>query len=1284
MGLAVVALLGLIILSLLAMFGEGALRTQIETRLSAALQRPVRVGGLSVSLPKREIELRDLTIPGRPGSKRPSAIIPKARIAFSFRSFLTSRILLRRLELDQPQLSLEVFPDGTTDLPAMSSSGASSKDIVVEAFQVKSGVLYLNERRVPLNLELPNVEAQLRMERANLLRGSFTAGPGPIGFGALPVQQASVDLSLRLEESRLFIERGFFKTASSNLSLEGDLDLHGQPKGELRLSGPFDLQAFDRSIADTGLGLKGQTQIRAKVSIAGNKVVLTGSLRGQQGEYATIPVESFSTDVSFDGSLLRLTNLSLQALSGSARLTLDAPSGKTLRLAGRLDGMAADPFLQWLFKWGPLGLGSRVSGPLDLTFPHGASKRFSGSGDLQLAGDASLGDPLSGRVTFSALDGNVTLDDSEFSAPGTAVSIKGSIGNDERIAMNVKLVSEDIETTDALGVRVRRAIGARNPAVLGAKGRGTFEGRALGTLSNPVFPGRFQGNGVRYMGVDWGDIDWTGSASPMDLKSERLVALKGTSRVELHGFQRLGPEGIDDNADLQIAFSSWPAKDVLHIVDSTLDLDSLLTGDVHIQGSMSRPSGAATLTSGAGAAYGVKFTKGTAQFKFFAESVEIENLTAVVGGGDLNLKGTMSDISGVRSFNGAVDVNEVELEDLGLQPEAGPVVGGHVSGRVTLSGPIDKPYLIAHLESRRIFYGDEGIGAVSVDVKGDGGGRMTLAGTSESSRFHANATGTIEAKAPHVSHLDVRFSDIRLDPVLRARGSKFQTTVVVTASARALVDGPLADPTALSVRVREGHLRIAVPEYAIETAPDVAIDIEKGEMRIAGLSLSGEGTALNVSGTVALAETDSNDLSITGRADLRVLSAFARDWRARGSASLRAQITGTPGALRLSGGLDIEDGALRLRSFPQGLDGLNGRIVFNETQARVAGLEGRFGGGRVSVSGQVGFGGAGPASFDLSLSGESLGLRYPEGLSSTFGGALRLLGTAESHWLSGELLVSRAVWTRKYDITSQLLTSQNATASLLRPASGLRQSPMHLDISIRAPGTLRLDNNLASLVARADLSLTGSPAEPQLLGKAEIERGKVFFQGNTYDIRKGVASFSNPREINPVFDIEADTRIRSYRLTLLANGTVDRVSTRITSDPPLTSLQIANLLSGADETAVVNANARLDDIAKRNLGLAASGWLSDNVTGRFGKGFGLSRLSIQPETQTLSKGARLTVGKRIATNLEVVYSRNILGGVESQLATAEYSLSNRFSLIVSRADPGGFGIDARARFTFNR
>jgi translocation and assembly module TamB len=414
-----------------------------------------------------------------------------------------------------------------------------------------------------------------------------------------------------------------------------------------------------------------------------------------------------------------------------------------------------------------------------------------------------------------------------------------------------------------------------------------------------------------------------------------------------------------------------------------------------------------------------------------------------------------------------------------------------------------------------------------------------------------------------------------------------------------------------------------------------------------------------------------------------VLSGFLREWRFRGAATFRSQIGGTPRALRVSGGLDLKDGSVRLRTFPQGLDDLNGRIVFNETQARVAGLEGRFGGGRVTVSGQMGFGGAAPASFDFLLNGTSLGLRYPEGLRSTFGAALRLQGTTESHWLTGELNVVKAAWTRNYVITSELFASEGS-GGFSRAATGFQPSPMHLDIAIKAPGTLRLDNNLASLVATADLTLTGSPNEPQLMGRMEIERGKVFFRGNTYEVRKGVAHFSNPRQINPVFDIEADTRVRTYRLTLQASGTLDRVSTRITSDPPLTSPKIASLLTGGDPDDPANVGTAVD---AKTLGVGgvdslASSWLDDNVTGKVAQGFGLSRLSI--DTGFLrGTAARLTVGKRVK-DFEVIYSRNISGGNESQLATVEYSLTNRFSLVASWEELRGFGIDVRTRIVLDK
>ena len=600
------------------------------------------------------------------------------------------------------------------------------------------------------------------------------------------------------------------------------------------------------------------------------------------------------------------------------------------------------------------------------------------------------------------------------------------------------------------------------------------------------------------------------------------------------------------------------------------------------------------------------------------------------------------------------------------------MVGGHISGRATLNGPMEKPRVIAHLESKRIFYGDEGMGAVVLDVAGMGDGVLNVSGQSDSPRFRADVTGSVEAKAPYQSHLEIKLTNARVDPVLRALGSRFENAVVITASANARLQGPLGQPQAMIAQVRDGRLRIAVPEYAIEAAPGSVIDVENGEVRIAGLTLAGEGTSVSVSGKLALRPEDTSDLTVMGRTDLRVFSGFLREWRLRGSATLRSQITGTRAAIRLSGGLDIEDGAVRVRTFPQGLDGLNGRIVFSETQAKVAGLEGRFGGGRVSVSGQVGFGAASPASFDFFLTGDSLGLRYPEGLRSAFGASLRLQGTLDSYWLTGDLLVSKALWTRKYTITSELLGASTTTVGFNQGTASLKPSPMHLDIAIKAPGTLRVDNNLADLVAKGDLTLTGSPTEPRLLGRVELERGKVFFRGNTYDVRKGVANFSNPREINPVFDIEADARVKSYRLILQASGTVDKVSTRITSDPPLTSGQIASLLTTGNE------NNTGSTTSAAGMGVASS--VLDDAAGRVAQelGIGLSRLSIDAGFFGHT-GTRLTVGKRVTRDLEVVYSGLVAGG-PGKLVTVEYTLSNRFSLVGSWQEPDGFGADARARF----
>jgi autotransporter translocation and assembly factor TamB len=239
---------------------------------------------------------------------------------------------------------------------------------------------------------------------------------------------------------------------------------------------------------------------------------------------------------------------------------------------------------------------------------------------------------------------------------------------------------------------------------------------------------------------------------------------------------------------------------------------------------------------------------------------------------------------------------------------------------------------------------------------------------------------------------------------------------------------------------------------------------------------------------------------------------------------------------------------------------------------------------------------------------------------------------------------------------------------------------------LRAPGTLRIDNNLATLDARAELSVQGTPGAPVLLGRAEIERGRVYFQGNTYVIRRGTIDFADARRIDPLFDIEGETRIRSYRVTLRVNGTLSRVYPTLSSDPPLSAVQILSLLAGADEAAVTNLSTAQADqarLAATGAATLAAGRLAEEVGLERGaeRLFGLNRFSIDPSVVrggVANPTARLTVGKRITPALSVLYSLD-LRGVEDRVLSVEYTVSDRLSVLLTQSEPGGLGFDVLFR-----
>ena len=405
-------------------------------------------------------------------------------------------------------------------------------------------------------------------------------------------------------------------------------------------------------------------------------------------------------------------------------------------------------------------------------------------------------------------------------------------------------------------------------------------------------------------------------------------------------------------------------------------------------------------------------------------------------------------------------------------------------------------------------------------------------------------------------------------------------------------------------------------------------------------------------------------------------------------------MSGTRAQPRTLGTLELEGAGLRVRGFPHGVEDVRGRVRFSESAAELEGVEGSLAGGRVTIEGEAAYAQGRLASYDIRPVGRGMALRYPEGTRSLLDAQLRLFGDATRQWITGTVDVRQALYTRRYDVASELLGGAH---HVLPPADAASFAEgALLDLHVRAPGTLRIDNNLATLVARADLQVQGTTRAPVITGRAEIERGRLYFQGRTYVVQRGTLDFVNPQRLDPLFDIEAETRIRSYRVTLRLSGTLERVTPTLTSDPPLSSLQILALLAGQDESEVANltqtqAREKQGLLAGTGAATLAAGRLSESVglEREAERLFGLNRFSIDP---SLLRGtgtpptARVTVGKRLTPDLNVLYSQDVRNQEERILAI-EYNLTDRFSLLLTRTDPGtaktgvekGWAFDVRIR-----
>ncbi len=327
-------------------------------------------------------------------------------------------------------------------------------------------------------------------------------------------------------------------------------------------------------------------------------------------------------------------------------------------------------------------------------------------------------------------------------------------------------------------------------------------------------------------------------------------------------------------------------------------------------------------------------------------------------------------------------------------------------------------------------------------------------------------------------------------------------------------------------------------------------------------------------------------------------------------------------------------------------------------------------------------------------------LRYPEGFRSLVDADLSLRGPFESPVLGGTVTVRSSVWARRFETSINLLEFVGHATPVGAPAAPT-SFPLRFDVRLVAPSTLRIDNNVARITSSADLALRGTYDRPLLFGRAEIEHGEVTFEGKRYVVQHGTIDFSNPNQIEPFFDVEAQTRVRvpgqNYIVTLNAAGTFSRLQWGLNSDPPLPTVDVLSmLLSDTAPTDPELAALERPDAAKQQLLQArAAQLLVSPISSEVGRvveqTFGVDTFQITPsltdpaaQSSRLVPGARLTIGKRISSRVYLTFSQSLSASstTRDQVILLEFDESDRLSWVLSQNEDRTYALDVRVRHAF--
>ncbi len=1275
-----------------ATFQRLALGTIIQKANQATGGR-MEIGGFDFQPSTLTAHLYNITLHGTEGPSQPPLLhVDALTVGLKIESLFRREVTLSELLITHPSAYVCVDREGRNNIPnAPPEAGHNHTrifDMAVGHVLLAGGGVTYKDTVTPLEAELYGARTEIHFDRlARQYSGVFSYSDGRLRYAGQAVMPHNLNAAFDATPSRFSLKSAVLNVGSSALSLNADVTNFSNPV----VTGQYDIrihaQDFNammhaaRTAGDVFLSgtigywnLTNQPLLR-RLTISGRmaseQFAVSAAqgrldLRKLEGRYQLanggLQIRDFGFSVlggmviseadinNIDATAVARVRATVRRLSleEAQRASRDL-NRQGVRVAGRLDGSAEASWSGNLSH-----LLARVD--LNLVAPTGTQP-------------ATIV-PVTGSIhaSYDGASGGLALRQTTLRIPAATVSAQGQVSDHSNLLVQLRV--EDLHQLATL----LAGFGSGQTAAMEITGAASLQANVRGSLRRPMLEGQLSAEHLTVHSSQWKSAAFHFNANPSRLAIQNAVLMNahqgkasfsGTSA--LHNWNYLSTDLITVNLSVQ----RLAIADLQQLANLHYPVSGDLSADLSFRGSELSPAGNGTARIDNARVYGEQFQHLATTFRADKTSIS-STLDASIAAG--TAKASIAYTPKTKAYAVRLNAPSLDLKKLQVVGEKNLGATGSLTIEASGDGTLDNPQLTASLSIPRLQARGKSISQLKADVR-VANQRADLTVDSNIAEASVRSHATVSLSGDYYTEASIDTTVAPLNPLLAMVVSDLPQGFQGETELHATLKGPLKDKSQI-----EAHLTIPILKASyqfsqsqapgnqaleIGAARPIRVDYSHSVITLQPAEIRGTDTSLRVQGNMPFGGPTTVNLSATGSIDVRIARMFAPDIQSGGTLSLDVHASGTATDPAVEGKVQLQKVSFSTPTVPLGVQDFNGTLAINNNSVQLVDVAGQVGGGRMSLGGSISY--RPNLQFYLTMQSNSVRLLYPDGLRSVLDASLVLNGTKDASVVSGRVLIDGLSFTPDFDLSK---FSDQFSGNSIPSQPGIEDN-IKLAVDVQSKGNLSASSSQLTLEGQANLQVSGTVANPVVIGRTNLTSGEVFFRNIRYQLQRGIITFDNPNETEPVLNISATTTIEQYNLTLTMRGTLDKLMTSYTSDPPLATADVINLIAQGHTTQEqIGGGQSTDSI------------IASQVTGQVAGGIqhlaGLSSLQIDPLLggNNQNPSARVALQQRVTKNFLFTFSTD-LSQPGTELVQGDYQISKRWSVSLTRDELGGVSVDGK-------